>query len=172
MVTVFHIDPACFVIWGIPVCTVTLSRFDEVDVEKNITVLSHSGNDVCVGSREAFAEVDVVATHTAETTAGKDLGQLGGVCPVHNVTIRTPLQLPQVWINALKRFNMHCDIRYPSVCFCRKASPSVHVFCHFYRLPSEEAGCKVTQVIVVVVKTNEWNFRSHLFMSHFCEQNF
>ena len=95
-------DPACFVIQGIPVCTVTLSRFDEVDVEKNITVLSHSGNDVCVGPREPLAEVDVVATHTAETTAGKDLGQLGGVCPVHNVTIRTPLQLPQVWINALK----------------------------------------------------------------------
>ena len=99
---IFHIDPACFAIWGIPVCSVTLSRFDEVDVEKNITVLSHSGNDVCVGSREAFAEVDVVATHTAETTARKDLGQLGGVCPVHNVKIRTPLQLPQVWINALK----------------------------------------------------------------------
>ena len=46
----------------------------------------------------------------------------------------------------------------------------VYIRDFYYRLPSEEAGCKVTQVILV--KTNEKNFLSHLFISHFCEQNF
>ena len=62
-----------------------------------------------MGSRKALAEVDVVATHSAEATAGKDLGQLGGVRPVHNVTIGTPLHLSQVGINALKSFEM-CSV--------------------------------------------------------------